>query len=302
MKKTILSLMMAICAIATGYADNFTFDCGKSVEVTITPKTGYHFVNWSDGNTENPRILLMEKDSTLTANIAINTYSVVFKNWNDTALQSETLNYGDPIAYKGIYPTKPSTAQYSYTFSAWNPTIPNPAVATQDWVFVAQFEATVNQYLVTFVNYNGDTLQSSKYDYGAIPEYTGQTPTRPADAQFTYTFTGWDKTISEVTGQVVYTAQFSNATNTYTLTVVGENGTVTGGGTYQYGTEHVITATPDDCYEFVQWNDGNTDATRTITITGNITYTAIFQKIVYQLTINLNDAEHATIEVKEVEQ
>lgn len=301
MKKTILSLMMAICAIGISNADDFNFECGKSAEVTITPQTGYHFVNWSDGNTDNPRVFFMEKDSTITVNIAINTYSVVFKNWNDTALQSETLNHGDAIEYKGASPTKPSTAQYSYKFTAWNPNIPNPAVATQDWVFVAQFEATVNQYTVIFKNYNGDTLQLSKYDYGATPEYKGETPVKPADAQYTYTFTGWDKTISEVTGDVVYTAQFTNSTNTYTLAVEGENGVVTGSGTYQYGAQVQITATPNDCYEFVKWSDGDTNATRTVTVTGDITYTAIFQKIVYKLTINLNDAEHATVTATEVQ-
>ncbi len=107
MRKTILSCLMAICAIGISSADDFNFECGKSVEVTITPQTGYHFVNWSDGNTENPRIIFMDQDSTLTANIAINTYTVVFKNWNDTALQSETLNHGEAIEYKGTYPTKP---------------------------------------------------------------------------------------------------------------------------------------------------------------------------------------------------
>lgn len=301
MKKTFLSMLMAVCAIASVQATDYQYDCGKSVEITITPATGYHFVQWTDGNTNNPRIITMEQDSSLHAIVAINQYQIVFNNWNDTALQSETLNHGDAISYKGVTPTKPATAQYSYTFSGWSPNIPNPAVATESMTFTAQFSQTVNQYKITFLNYNGDTLQSSKWEYGQTPEYSGATPVKPADAQYTYTFTGWDKQISSVTGEATYVAQFTNSTNSYTITVEGENGVTTGGGTYQYGTEVTITATPNECYEFVQWSDGDTNATRQITVTGTTTYTAEFRKTIYTLSVDVNDAEHAAIGVKELE-
>ena len=65
----------------------------------------------------------------------------------------------------------------------------------------------------------------------------------------------------------------------YTLNVVANNdawGTVTGGGTYVEGTTVTITATPNEGYYFDRWNDGNTDSVRTVTVTGNITYTANF--------------------------
>lgn len=300
MKKTFFTLLMAVCAITGVQAANYQYECGKNVEVTITPITGYHFVQWTDGNTDNPRIIMMDQDSSLHAVIAINQYQIVFNNWNDTALQSETLNHGEAISFKGITPTKPATAQYSYAFSGWSPNIPNPAVATSDMTFTAQFEAIVNKYVITFVNYNGDTLQSSEWEYGAKPIYSGATPTKPADAQYTYSFTGWDKMISNVTGEITYTAQYTNATNSYTITTTGENGTTTGGGTYQYGTEVTITATPNECYEFVKWSDGDTNATRQISVTGTTTYTAEFRKTIYTLSVDVNDAEHATIGVKEV--
>ena len=64
---------------------------------------------------------------------------------------------------------------------------------------------------------------------------------------------------------------------TYTLTVnAGTGGTVTGGGTYESGTSVTIKATPNSGYKFVKWSDGNTNATRTVTVTGNATYTAVF--------------------------
>lgn len=64
---------------------------------------------------------------------------------------------------------------------------------------------------------------------------------------------------------------------TYTLTVNAETGgTVTGNGTYNVGSVQTITATPNSGYRFVQWQDGNTSASRQITVTGNATYTAVF--------------------------
>lgn len=54
-------------------------------------------------------------------------------------------------------------------------------------------------------------------------------------------------------------------------------GTVTGGGEYALNATVVLTATANDGYEFVCWNDGNTDNPRTITVTENASYVATFQ-------------------------
>ncbi len=66
----------------------------------------------------------------------------------------------------------------------------------------------------------------------------------------------------------------------YDITVTpGENGTVDGSGTYNHGTDATIEAIPNDGYEFVKWNDSNTDNPRTITnITSNQSYTATFSR------------------------
>lgn len=53
-------------------------------------------------------------------------------------------------------------------------------------------------------------------------------------------------------------------------------GTVTGGGTYNGGATATLTATPNMGYHFVQWQDGNTQNPRTITVTGDATYSATF--------------------------
>ncbi len=67
-----------------------------------------------------------------------------------------------------------------------------------------------------------------------------------------------------------------------TITVTSANesmGTVSGSGEYAFGTVATITATPNQGYRFVSWNDGNTDNPRTITLTGDTNFIAIFEKI-----------------------
>jgi hypothetical protein len=74
----------------------------------------------------------------------------------------------------------------------------------------------------------------------------------------------------------------------YTITLsAGEGGTVsTTGGEYEAGQTVSVTATPQGEYVFTSWSDGNTNATRTITVSSNSTLTANFEKRKYPLTIN----------------
>ena len=89
----------------------------------------------------------------------------------------------------------------------------------------------------------------------------------------------------------------NDAPTTYTLTVVSNNtawGTVTGGGTYPAGAQVTLTATANSGYHFDRWNDGDTDATRVVTVTGDATYTANFaedggQNVYYTVTVSSNN-------------
>lgn len=82
--------------------------------------------------------------------------------------------------------------------------------------------------------------------------------------------------ISAHTTEKTYKAVF--APDTYTVTAnTGGNGSVTGGGTYEYGKSVTLTAVPDAGYKFKQWSDGNTNNPRTVTVTGAASYTAEFE-------------------------
>ena len=86
-----------------------------------------------------------------------------------------------------------------------------------------------------------------------------------------------------VTADTTYTAHFAaDEPATFTITVLPANpamGTVTGGGTYPEGTTVTLTALPNDGYRFVQWQDADTTNPRTITVTADATYIAIFLPI-----------------------
>ena len=75
---------------------------------------------------------------------------------------------------------------------------------------------------------------------------------------------------------------FTSCTKKYTIVVKANNdayGTVTGGGEYEENATATLAATPNAGYLFVKWDDGVTDNPRTVTVTGDATYTAIFDAV-----------------------
>ncbi len=73
--------------------------------------------------------------------------------------------------------------------------------------------------------------------------------------------------------------------------------TIPAPGTYSYypGDTLTIAAVPATNCHFVQWNDGDTNATRLITVTGNATYTAIFDYNPITVTLVNADATMGSI-------
>ena len=146
--------------------------------------------------------------------------------------------------------------------------------------FTTQGTYTPPTYTITFANWDGATLQSSQVEEGTLPIYTGATPERPEDEQYIYTFNGWSPAVVAATADATYKATFSSVVNVYTISVSAVNGQVIGGGEYQYGATIDLTAIPDEGYVFDQWSDGVKDNPRTITVTGDAEYTALFTSTV----------------------
>ena len=224
--------------------------------------------------------IVTAKNDTATATCEITvkeaeaqTYTVVFKN-GETELKSTQVAAGGTVSYIGAQPSKAATEQYAYTFSGWATSADGEAVdlssvsITENKTFYAVFTESVRKYAVTW-NINGATT-SEAVAYGAVPEYTGATPTKPTVGNTSYTFKGWAASLSgevldtfpAVTGEVTYYAIFDEVTAQTKFTVVWINGgavletdvNVEFEATPSYDGETPIKAATTECeYTFIGW-------------------------------------------------
>ena len=91
------------------------------------------------------------------------------------------------------------------------------------------------QYLVTWQDWDGTVLSTNLVKEGIVPTYNGLTPTKEADDQYTYEFSGWDKEIAPVTADIVYIAQFNATLRSYNVVWQNWDGTVLQEGKVTYG-------------------------------------------------------------------
>ncbi|MBQ0032526.1 MAG: InlB B-repeat-containing protein [bacterium] len=85
-------------------------------------------------------------------------------------------------------------------------------------------------------------------------------------------------------GKVILAAVWSGQKKLTVKAVPEKGGTVTGGGSYDKGSQVGISATPNDGYSFIRWADDETaPAMRTVTVENDVTYTALFTGKVYQV-------------------
>ena len=97
-----------------------------------------------------------------------------------------------------------------------------------------------------------------------------------------YEFTAWSdgntenpRTVS-LTSDTAFMAIFTEAVSTPTITLTVNNEAM-GSATYTMdGNTAVLTATANEGYSFLTWSDGNTENPRTVTITSDTTFMAIF--------------------------
>ena len=118
-------------------------------------------------------------------------HTVTFKDWDGTVLKTQEVQHGGDAEA----PADPT--RVGYTFTGWDKAFTN---ITADLVVTAQYE--INTYTVTFKDWDGTVLKTQEVQYGGDAE-------APADPTRTgYTFTGWDKAFTNVTADLVVTAQY----------------------------------------------------------------------------------------------
>ena len=251
-------------------ATNGNYEYLTELNISATPKDGYHFVQWSDGNTDNPRTIILSQDTSFTAEFAPNIYVITFMNDDSTVISAQQYGYGQmPIAPE--FPTKAATAEYTYTFAGW---IPEIVAVIGDATYKATFNATKNSYSITWLNEDGSLIDQTTVEYGVVPTHAD--PIKENTAEYTYTFAGWIPNVVAVTCDATYRATFNGEVNMYSITTSAINGEVEGAGIYAYGTEIEIKAIPAEGYTFDQWSDSVKDNPRTIIVTSDAEYTALF--------------------------
>ncbi len=274
-------------AFSKNYID---YICSKTADAgKINSKLCDHFAGYVDGsisrtNTAQKRRIeyTFEKPK-----VTINTSKNI-----DGGLITATITHEVEIAdYSTTLTASPNTG---YKFVKWiidgvEYLTPNVSVLISQ-NSISAYETTKNAvayfekitYTATFKNYDGTVLQSVAVEHGSTPVYTGATPTKVQDAQYFYDFSGWSPSLGAITANTTYTAQYTATKRSYIITAVAspsEAGAVTGGGSGLYGTTKTLTAKANSGYKFVKWSDGITTASRTVSVTGNATYTAVFGPI-----------------------
>ena len=248
-----------------GYPKNTTATVRSRDYVGFTAPTGYKFLGWAttpDSNTVTYKVgatvfVDANGDNDLYAVWQVKTYTVTWVDEDGTTLiDQKDYEYGAMPKFEGVEPTKAADAQYTYTFKGWDK---DYTEVKGNQTYVAVYEKTTNKYTVKWVDEDGTTLIDQKdYEYGAIPKFEGVEPTKAADAQYTYTFKGWDKDYTEVKGNQTYVAVYEKTTNKYNVTYDlngGEWTEATNEFKYEYkATVEVIKTVPTrEGYKFSGW-------------------------------------------------
>ena len=260
------------------------YNHGAEATLTATASTGYHFAQWSDGNSVNPRKVTVTSDVDLKAEFDVNSYEITVAAANGTVTGAGTYNYGSVA-------TLSATAADGYHFTKWADGVLSSSrsvIVTEDKKFTAEFE--VDSYNVSAYAQNGSVEGAGYYNHGASATLT-------AKADEGYHFIQWsdgvkDKSRTEtVLSSMSFEAEFE--VNTFNITAAeAANGVVSGAGTYNYGAVATLTAVANEGYHFTQWSDGLTSATRRLSVVEDAEFSASFEINTYEVKLS---AENGTV-------
>ena len=212
--------------------------------------TGHTFMGWyTDPSYASGSEIYSTEGRTDVLNLygkfQINQYTITFDSAGGSSVLAITQDYGTAVTAP-MAPTKTG-----HTFAGWSSPVPSMMPA-ENMTLVAQW--TVNQYTITWT-VEGVTADTQVLDYGATPVYAGVAPTKAADAQYTYAFSGWSPEIAAVTGHQTYAAVFTSAVNQYTITFDSAGGSAVTAITQDYGTAITPPADPTWIgHYFVGWD------------------------------------------------
>jgi len=170
-----------------------TFNHGTELTYKANANEGYHFVQWNDGVKDNPRTIVITKETTLSAEFSLNTYTLsVTCNTAQGRISgtSGVFEHGTSHNFEAI----PNTG---YHFIQWSDEVidnPRTIVLTQDSILSAKF--AINVYLVQFFGFNDVLIDSQSVEHGKA----AVAPEIPSVEH--YDFVGWDKEFTNVTADL----------------------------------------------------------------------------------------------------
>ena len=287
-----ISLTTASADVAKGSVAHSKIDnCLE--KITATANENYHFSHWSNGSTANPDTITLVGDSSVTAYFARNTYTLS-ANVSDASLGSVSFPNGDTVLYLDtIMVIAHPTAHYHVDH--WSGDNIIDSSDNKDTIRVKMTgNGSVNCYFAidrhTVAVATSDIVRGMVSASGSEFEY-GEPCTVEATAYTGYTFKCWSNGVTAnpyifaVLDNVNLTAIFlASGEETFTVTATSADqqmGSATANGfssaTVMSGETVTLVANANEGYHFVRWNDNNTDATRTITVTSDMSFTAYFE-------------------------
>lgn len=184
-------------------------------------------------------------------------------------------------------------------------------------------KVTMPSYTVTWKSQDGNTTleTDNNVEYNTQPSFDRADPTKPDDAQYTYTFVGWatsanqetgtlEANLPAVTADVTYYAAFSKTPRTYTVTWMPQDGQ---GNAYETdtgvaynarpsydGTEPTKAADAEHTYTFVGWatTPNQTSGSAVVdlpNVTADVTYYAAFSATKQTYTIRFETEAGGTL-------
>lgn len=139
------------------------YEDGTQATLTAIAKEGFRFERWNDDVTDNPRLLTVDDDLTLTAIFAaLDKYTVTFVGMNGAVI-------GYDYVYEGQAATAPEAPEVEgYTFVGWDKDFSN---VTSDMTVTAQYEMTVKMYSLKLEVEGGGKLYFGRYNaFGELQE------------------------------------------------------------------------------------------------------------------------------------
>lgn len=242
---------------------------GSVIGIFATPTQNYTFLRWSDGNTLNPRNLIMDRDYQLQP------VFVYDQHYRLTANVSPT--YRGQVSGRGMYrpgETAHLVAEPSagWEFDHWEdqPDNHNPerdVVMNSDVSLTAVFVAIRNSYEL-YWNVNvygfGDIQSEGDVDCGSFDRGDEVVLTAvPHDEN--YEFVRWSDGNTQNPRTLVANrdydiiAEFRHKTETKRISVDTYYGETTGSGTYHLGELVEISVTPNEGFHLVHWDDDDNE-------------------------------------------